>query len=150
MTGNTAGISDSASRPDPTEDERAAAFFQDYLLKCRPDEVRCVWFSNGRQRVGMIMTIDLRRETVFTACEVYNWASQATEERRLTHSQVLSVRDVLDQLPASHNTEFRNSACISFDRNGRVKVCRYERIKAPDAVRRLYDLGGGYFDSGPS
>jgi hypothetical protein len=54
-----------------------------------------------------MMTIYLDRETVFTVRDVYNWAHQAAKTRTLSHSQVLTLEQIITNLPPSDtNSDF--------------------------------------------
>jgi hypothetical protein len=132
-----------------TEDGDAARFFQDYLTKCGTNEIRCLWFLQGSSRTGMMMTLNLQNYTGFTAREVYNWATQASETHTLTHSQVLRLKEITGQMPPSEqNLEFRRTVSISIRSGAKVQVFHYDRQHAPAVIQRIYDIGGGYFYGG--
>ncbi len=129
------------------DDGGAAKFFGDYLAGCGTNEIRCIWFLGPN--VGMVMIFNIQDYTVFTAREVYNWAEQTSETRKLSHSQILSLREIAEQMPPSDNTaEFSEAVSVSIRREGRVQVFRYDRHHAPMVIQRLYDIGGGYFYDG--
>ena len=128
-----------------TEDSAAAKFFEDYLANCGTNEIRCIWFLSY-PRTGMVMTLNLRDYTAFEAREVYNWATQVSETHTLTHSQVLSLQKIAEQLPLSEqNIEFRRTVSVSVWQGGKVEIFHYDRQRAPAVIQRLYDIGGGYF-----
>lgn len=128
-------------------DAPARQYFENYLNQCGTNEVRCLWFLDNNPRVGMVMTIDLGRETVFTVRDVYNWAEQSAENRTLSHFQVLTLRQIINYLPPSDtNSDFSSSLFVSKRKGGRVEVFRYIRSNAPPVVRRIYDIGGGYLE----
>jgi hypothetical protein len=131
------------------DDSGATKSFEGYLANCVTNEIRCIWFLDDKPNVGMMMTLSLRDYTVFTAREVYNWATQAVETRKLTHPQVLSLQKIVEQLPASDGkVEFRRAVSVSIRRGGKVEVFHYDRQHAPAIIQRLYDIGGGYFYPG--
>jgi len=87
----------------PEEGRNAAAkqHFKDYLAKCDTNEIRCVWFLQNDPRIGMAMTIHLDQETVFIVRDVYGHALQGGDgDRRLAHSQVLTLKKNSQQLTA--------------------------------------------------
>ena len=131
----------------PKQDEGAKEHFKDYLAKCDTNEVRCLWFLDDKPEVGMVMTINLNRESVFTVREVYNWAEQSSETRKLTHSQILNLKKIIGNLPASDkNPEFNKSVFVSLRNGSQVEIFQYNRQDAPAIIQRIYDIGGGYFE----
>ena len=131
------------------DDDDATKHFQEYLGQCGTNEIRCVWFLHEKPNEGMVMTLNLQHETVYTTREVYNWASQNSETRKLTHAQVLTLEKISSELPPSDPTvEFAKSVSVSIRRNGKVEVFRYDRRHAPTVIRRIHDIGGGYFYDG--
>jgi hypothetical protein len=134
---------------DDNEAVAATAYFKDYLASCGTNEIRCVWFLRDDTKIGMLMTLNLQGGTVFTEREVYNWAEQSSETRSLTHSQVLSLQDIIGQMPSSNKRiEFSGAVSVSLWRKGKVEIFHYDRHHAPPVIRRLYDIGGGYFYDG--
>lgn len=122
-------------------------FFEDYLSKCPESEVRCVWFINDHIKVGMVMTIDLRKYEVSTVREVFDWASQASESRELSQSQVESLKAIVSALPlTTPNVLFGRGIHVSYVKEGKVQSRTYDRRAAPQILQRLYDIGGGYLD----
>jgi hypothetical protein len=131
-----------------TEDN-VAKFFQDYLAKCGTNEIRCLWFLQDNSKTGMMMTLNLQNYTAFTAREVYNWATQASETHTLTHPQVLSLKEISERMPPSdQDLEFRRTVSVSIRSEGKVQVFHYDRQHAPAVIQRIYDIGGGYFYGG--
>jgi hypothetical protein len=127
----------------------AIKHFEDYLASCDTNGICCVWFLDDNPNVGMVMTFDVRGETVFTARDVYDWAIQSSETRRLTHSQTLSLTTIAEQMPPSDKTvEFDRAVSVSIRREGKVEIFHYDRRHAPAVIQRLYDIGGGYFYDG--
>jgi len=127
----------------------AARHFQDYLAKCPANEIRCIWFWNDRPLFGMLMTIDLRNSSVHTVCEVHDWASQNDENRKLSYSQVTTLKKLSGELPPSDmHVELRRAVSVSIRKGNDVQIFRYDRRRAPAVIQRIYDIGGGYFSSG--
>jgi hypothetical protein len=128
-----------------TTEAPARHYFENYLSQCGTNEVRCLWFLNDNSSVDMVMTIDLNRETVFTVRDVYDWARQASETRTLSHSQVITLRQIINELPSSDtNAEFSSSLFVAKRNGGKTAIFQYDRIRLPPVVRRIYDIGGGY------
>jgi hypothetical protein len=122
-------------------------FFEDFLSKCPESAIRCVWFIDDHIKVGMVMTIDLQKYEVGTVREVYDWASQNSESRKLSHSQVESLKEVVSALPlTTPNVLFGRGIHVAFANGGKVQTRTYDRRAAPQILRRLYDIGGGYVD----
>ena len=122
-------------------------FFEDYLSKCPENEVRCVWFFDDHIKVGMVMTIDLQKYEVQTSREVYNWASQCAESRKLSHSQVGAVKAIVSELPpTTPNVLFGKGIHVAYSKDGKVQNKTYDRQAAPKILQRLYDIGGDYVD----
>jgi hypothetical protein len=131
------------------DDVDGTKHFQEYLAQCGTNEIRCVWFLQDKPNVGMVMTLNLQQESVYTVREVYNWALQNSETRKLTHPQVLSLQKISGELPPSDSTaEFARAVSVSVRRGGKVDVFRYNRQHAPAVIQRIYDIGGGYFYDG--
>jgi hypothetical protein len=120
-------------------------FFEDHLSKCPENEIRCVWFPNDHIKVGMLMTINLQNYSVHTVREVYDWAQQSAEARKLSHPQVESARTLLTTMPPTvENIPFGKGVHVSFWREGKLQTVTYDRGAAPLVLQRLYDIGGGY------
>ena len=137
------------SSPDTAlkRDEEAKAYFKDYLAKCGTNEIRCLCFLQDNPRIGMVMTINLNEESVTTAREVYNWADQSFETRKLSHSQILNLKKIISSLPASDkNADFNKSVFVSIWNGKAVEVFQYDRQHVPGIVQRIYDIGGGYLN----
>ena len=140
------------SAPDRSQlDQDAAAkrYFEHYLANCDTNAINCLWFLQNQPGIGMVMTIHLDQETVFTVRDVYNWALQGGDgTRRLTHSQVLTLKQIIGNLPASDkNADFNKSVFISIRNGEKVEVFQYDRRHAPAIVQRIYDIGGGYLET---
>ena len=122
-------------------------FFEDYLSKCPDNEIRCVWFLDDHVKVGMIMTMDLQKYEMATVREVYNWASQNSESRKLSHSQVESLKAIVSALPlTTPNVLFGRGIHVAYAKEGQVQSRTYDRRAAPQILQRLYDIGGVYVD----
>lgn len=125
----------------------STSHFQRHLERCGPNEIRCLWFLDDRRNVGMVMTIDLQESTVFQVREVYNGAAQNSRRHDLTPAQVLSLLEVVKQLPASdESVEFNKRVSVSVQREGKVEMFHYDRRNAPEIIHRLYHSAGGRFD----
>lgn len=126
----------------------AKQYFENYLNQCGTNEIRCLWFLDNNPRVAMVMTIDLSRETVFTAREVYDFAEEAAETRTLSHSQVLNLKETMNALPMpDSDNDFSESVFESVRSGERTLVFRYNRRYIPPTLRRIYDIAGGYLES---
>ena len=122
-------------------------FFEDYLSNCPENEVRCVWFIDDHIKVGMVMTIDLQKYRVMTVREVFDWASQNSETRKLSHAQIESLREILSALPlTTPKVLFGRGIHVAYSKEGKVQSRTYDRRAAPQILQRLYDIGGGYVD----
>lgn len=122
-------------------------FFEDHLSKCPENEIRCVWFIGDHIMVGMMMTIDLQKYEVGTVREVFGWASQSAESRKLTHSQVESLKAIVSALPrTTPNVLFGRGIHVAYAKEGKVQSRTYDRRAAPQILQKLYDIGGGYVD----
>jgi len=142
-----------AGRP-PTAavaDRRAAEakrHFEDYLVHCDTNAINCLWFLQNDPRIGMEMTIHLDQETVFTVREFHDHAEQSFETRRLSHPQVLTLKQIISNLPPSDKkAEFNKSVFFSMRNGKNVEVFQYDRHHVPCNVQRIYDIGGGYFET---
>lgn len=125
--------------------ETALQHFQGYLAGGSKNEIRCVWFSNHRINVGMCMTLDLSAYTVYTVRDVYDWASQNQETRKLSHPQVLSLTSVVATLPPSApDVDFAKGLHVSIWEKDKVVTRVYPLNKIPAEIRRIYDIGGDY------
>jgi hypothetical protein len=123
------------------------SFFEEYLSKCPKSEVRCVWFIDDHIKVGMVMTIDLQKHEVRTVREVYDWASQKSESRKLSHTQVESLKAIVSALPlTTPNVLFGRGVHVAYVKEEKVQIRTYDRRAAPQILQRLYDIGGGYVD----
>ena len=125
----------------------AEHYFKQYLEGCETNEIRCLWFLQDNSKVGMVMTLNLTEDTVFTVRDVYNWAHQASHTKQLTDSQVNSLKKVVNDLPASDkNATFERSVLVSIRKSTRAEVFQYDRRHAPASIQRIYEIGGGYLD----
>ena len=130
-------------------DARAKVYFEDYLSQCDTNEVRCLWLHGDNPRLGIVMTISLNKDTVFTAREVSDWAEQDGKTKQLSRSAHSSLENLIPELPASDKSSgFTGSVFIAVRTDGTLKIYQYNRRHPPEVVRRIYDLGGGYFYDG--
>lgn len=128
-------------------DSLARRYFDNYLHQCGTNDLRCLWFLDNNPRVGMVMTINLEQQTVYTVRDVYDWAEQAAHTRPLSDSQVLTLKQIInDLLPSAPNSDFSRSLFVSKRNGDKTEVFQYDRHHIPPAVRRIYDLGGGYLE----
>ena len=122
-------------------------FFEDHLAKCPENESRCLWFLSDHIKVGMVMTLDLQKYSVHSVREVYDWASQGAETRKLSHSQVVTAKEILITLPrGTEKVPFGKGVHLAFWRDGKLQAVTYDRSAVPIVLQRLYDIGGGYLD----
>jgi hypothetical protein len=127
----------------------AEQYFKQYLATCDTDEIRCLWFLQDNPHIGMVMTVNLRNYTVYTVRDVYNWAEQSSETRKLSHPQVVTLKQIVNGLPPSgKNAGFDRSVFVSIRKGSQTEVFQYDRRHAPTVIQRIYDIGGGYFYSG--
>jgi len=126
-------------------DKTAIAFFENYLKQCPDHEIRCVWFPDGSVRVGMMMKLDLNAYESFTVREVHGWAHQNAETRKLSHSQVETLKGLLKTMPESSQSDERSDLVyVSFQIDGQAEQRSYSRHEIPRDIERIYDIGGGY------
>ena len=133
------------------DDTNAIKYFEAFLQGCGTNEIRCLWFLQDQPKIGMVMTFNLPTATVYTAREVYNWATQASDNRKLTQPQVISLHEIVEKMPPSEATvRFAEAISVAVRRNGDVEIYHYHRVHPPPVIQRLYDIGGGYFYGGSS
>jgi RNA polymerase sigma factor (sigma-70 family) len=119
--------------------------------KVRPNEIRLSWFLDGNPKVAMVCTADLTGCQVTTSREVHDWASQATETRKLSHAQVTTLGKLIKRLPLSSKApDLKNLILVSTSEDGQPRTCLYDRLNPPRDVIRLYDLTGARLDFGRS
>jgi hypothetical protein len=58
-------------------------YFKTHLSQCLQTQIRCLWFLNNEISVGKVMTIDLRKRTVYTVRDVYSHAARHRGPRSL-------------------------------------------------------------------
>ena len=123
--------------------------FQDYLGLCGENEIRCLWFHDDTTVVGMVMQVNLADYSVRDYRDVFDWAKQGGVPHMISHPQLLTLRKIISDLPPSDKkADYRWSVFVAVRRNGKVEVFQYDRRRVPSVVRRIYDLGGGYFWNG--
>jgi hypothetical protein len=119
-------------------------YFEEHLAKCPEKEIRCLWFLRGDPGIGMVMTLDLQAGSVYTVREVYDWAMQTSESRKLSDSQNYWASKLRASLPAGEEkVEFGKGLHIAFWKDGKLQRVTYDRSAVPLIVQRLYDIGGG-------
>ena len=108
-------------------------------------EIRLSYFLDGDRRVAMRCVANLSSYQVETHREVYDHATQASKTRRLSHAQVLTLRELTRHLSASDaKPELANLLTVSLVEGETRRVITFDAAKPPAAVIRLYDLTGAY------
>ncbi len=131
-------------------DKAAMEHFERYLTGCPESEIRCVWFLNGSARVGMVMTLNMSASEVTTVREVHDFARQSLETRKLSQSQVKTLKTLTADMPRrAESKDPYELVYISLREGNSVVVTEYLRHKLPREVERIYDIGGGYIDTAP-
>jgi hypothetical protein len=126
----------------------AKRYFEDYLVHCDTNAINCLWFLQNDPRIGMVMTIHLDQETVFTVRDFYGHAEQSFETRRLSHPQVLTLKQIISNLPPSDKkADFNKSVLISIRNGKNAEVFQYDRHHTSAIIQRIYDIGGGYLET---
>jgi len=126
--------------PDP-----ARKAFQNALrphLKARDNGVRMTWFIHGKPQVAMICDVNMDNGRVYTAREVYEWATQGAQwGTHLDEEGVRIVGGIARDLPPSEKAvDSRYSVLLSAPAaNGRV-LRIYDRRRLPDKIARLYEI----------
>ena len=133
----------------PASDAGPKTHFEYYLSQCDTNEVRCLWFLGDNPKVGMVITVSLNKDTVFTVREVFDWAEQGAKKEPLSLSTHSEIKNLIPELPASDKSAaFAGSVFIAARTDGPLKIYQYNRRHPPEVMRRIYDLGGGYFYDG--
>ncbi|HEV7926700.1 MAG TPA: hypothetical protein VGR14_15180, partial [Verrucomicrobiae bacterium] len=61
---------------------------------------------------------------------------------------VLNLKQIISLLPRSDEKADRHTSVFISMRNGKnVEVFQYDRHHVPCNVQRIYDVGGGYFET---
>ncbi|MBW3539498.1 MAG: beta galactosidase jelly roll domain-containing protein [Planctomycetes bacterium] len=108
-------------------------------------EIRMSYFHDGNPRIAMRCAADLSSYDVTTLREVYDHATQAQKTRKLSHAQVLTIRNLLRRLsPEDKEPKLENLLIVSCVDGGERIIHLFDRMKAPRDVIRLYDLTGAY------
>jgi hypothetical protein len=114
------------------------------------NEIRMSWFIRGEASAAMVCTADMSSYRVTTSLEVYDFAVQNIERRKLSHVQVLTLSKLVKSLPPSAKTpELKNLILVSVVEKGQPKTYLYNRLEAPRDIIRLYDLTGAFLDTEP-
>jgi hypothetical protein len=116
--------------------------------KVGENEIRRSWFLDGKPNVAMVCTADLSKSRATTFREVYDWASQITKTRKLSDEQVLTLRQLVKNLPPSAKApELKNLVLVSVSEEGKAKTYLYNRLDLPRDMIYLHDLTGAYVDT---
>ena len=108
-------------------------------------EIRLSYFLDGDRRVAMRCVANLASYQVETHREVHDHATQASKTRRLSHAQVLTLRELTRHLSASDaKPELANLLTVSLVEGETRRVITFDATKPPAALIRLYDLTGAY------
>lgn len=114
-------------------------------------EVRMSWFLRGEPSIAMVCTAHLSKYEVTTSREVHDHASQGAETRKLSHSQILTLRKLVKSLPPSPVVpELKNLILVSVSGKEQAKTHLYNRIDLPRDIIRLYDVTGAYVETHPT
>jgi hypothetical protein len=109
------------------------------------NEIRTSWFLHGTPGIAMVCTADLLSSKVTTSREVYERGSQAIKTRELSHSQVITLTELIKHLAASAGApELKNLLLVSVRQHENVETHLYDRSAPPQDIIRLYDLSGAY------
>ncbi len=115
------------------------------------DQLRMTWFLHGEPQVAMRCLVDLSKYQVTTFRDVYDHAIQSAKTRELSHSQALTIGELLRDLPSSeHRPALKDLLTVSFVEDGKQSLRLYDRSKLPRETLRLYDLTGALPPDGKS
>jgi hypothetical protein len=111
-------------------------------VKSRDNRVRMTWFLHGKPQVAMICQVSLDTGKVYTAREVYDWATQgASWGVRLDKEGIAIVGRIARELPPSgKSVDSRYSVLVSVPAPGGRILRVYDRRKLPDKIERLYEI----------
>ncbi|QIF02075.1 hypothetical protein [Roseimicrobium sp. ORNL1] len=122
-------------------------YFKKYLSDCPETQIRCLWFLRDSIRIGMVMTMDLREDTVYTVRDVFDHARQNSQTREMSYAQTVTAEELLPSLPdTTPDVPFAEGLHISFWRDKKLHTVTYSKKATPLLIQRLYDVGGGTAD----
>ncbi len=108
-----------------------------------PSAIRTSWFPDGKANIAMIGEVELAKPSVMTARQVYNWATQASQRRKLTPEQAAALRELAGTLPASQGVTDLNGLFLVSVRDGtQVRTYRYSRFAPPPGLGPLVEVVG--------
>jgi hypothetical protein len=114
------------------------------------NEIRMSWFLGGDPGVAMVCTADLAANKVTTSREVHDHASQSSKTRELSDAQVLTLNNLIKNLPPSaKGPELKNLILVSVVEKGQAKTYLYDRLNLHQDIVRLHDLTGAYLSTDP-
>ncbi len=128
-----------------TPPDVARVAFQSALkphVKNRDNRVRMTWFLHGQPRIAMICEVSLVTGKVYTAREVYDWATQGAQwGERLDEAGIAIFERISRELPPSENSvDSRYCVLVSAATPGGRELRVYDRRKLPDKIERLYEI----------
>ena len=92
----------------------------------------------------------MSKSETMTVREVYAWAHQSQQTRKLSHSQVETLKTLAAQMPDSASADSRvDLVYIAYFANDSASIKKYLRRELPREVQRIYDIGGGYINTSP-
>lgn len=111
-------------------------------LKSHDNRVRMTWFLHGQPRVAMICEVNLDTGKVFTAREIYDWATQgAGWGERLDKDGLAIVGGIAREMPPSQKAvDSRYCVLVSVPTPGGRELRVYDRRQLPDKIERLYEI----------
>jgi hypothetical protein len=141
------GLPASESKAGAPEQEKSEAYFTSYLRGCKAGEIRCLYFLHDDGRIGMVMTIDLRTGSVYTAREVYDWATQGAETRQISRARTKLLEGLIAPMqPSEAKVSFSRSLFVAIRWGDNTQIYQYARQDPPLVVHRIYDVSGGYLE----
>lgn len=115
-------------------------YYDNYLYQCPENEVRCLWFADKDMKVGMLMWLDTITKASYTL--------QNGEKHPLLGKTVKTIdSDILEQqkaklVAATPTVNFAEDVHIAFWYKGKLLKRSYSRSDIPQAVQRIYEIGG--------
>lgn len=114
----------------------------------KTNEIRMSWFLKGDLGTSMLCTADLSKYEVMTVREVHDWAHQNYKTRKLSHAQVLTLRNIAKALPKSiQPTQVDNIVIVSVGEAEDRKLHIYDRFSLPRDIVRIYDVTGAWIST---